>query len=92
MTELKRLINRAISLILQGQSQGAETVLERAIEEIDRVSATVKAMENKVIYLPDFQKDYSMDGYWPGYNDGLRTAGNAIESQGYRVEVKGEKN
>lgn len=48
------------------------------------------ARQTAVIELPDFQKGYSMDSYWPGYNDGLRTAANVIESQGYRVEVKGD--
>jgi hypothetical protein len=56
----------------------------------DLEAAFIAGRQTAVIELPDFQKSYSMDSYWPGYNDGLRTAANAIEDQGYRVEVNGD--
>ncbi len=37
MSEAKRLINRAIDLIVQGESRGAESVLELAINEVDKL-------------------------------------------------------
>lgn len=88
MNELKRLINRAISLILQGQSQGAETVLEQAIEEIDRVSSTVKAMDDKVVYLPEVELVFDERDIPHTFYDDEKVKA-YIESQGYRVEVKG---
>lgn len=45
MSEAKRLINRAIDLIVQGESQGAERVLELAIEEVDKLIQIAKSYD-----------------------------------------------